>query len=414
MVNFSLNVFTQYCLSQEKVFTFRSGVSSIEMYIKYTVAFLLLLIITLLTLFLNLAAILTFLSSNRLRSSVCYFLIFVQSILDLVLGTLTMMLTFWQNFQAVFMLEFNCMLYHVERMVHYVLIGSSVSVLSCMNIERFLGIVYPMHHRTEVTKTRLLAFVLTGCFLSLLICTISNLIESTSMLRELFASVCLLHFIGTVIVYVKIYFMGRKSLSRKGGLKLRHHRITPMINKGQDLTNKSSTPVEYTNENSSQVKKTTSKSEDFEDKNLSYRPASLITSKARSSSKRQEDGRRNRVCKFFHRKNCEIDEHELMSNYTSQVEACARKNLLHNIKLANSCRLVVIFSLMTFALPPLIIGLQPIHLGQHFKEVALLCNVIYFSNSFMNCVIFFWRVAILKNEAKLFFRRLWLTLSNKK
>ena len=134
-----------------------------------------LLIITLLTLFLNLAAILTFLSSNRLRNSVCYFLIFLQSIVDLIFGTLTMMLTFWQNFQAVFMLDFNCTLFYVERMVHYVFIGSSVSVLSCMNIERFLGIVYPMHHRTEVTKTRLTAYVFTGCFLSFLLCTTVNL-----------------------------------------------------------------------------------------------------------------------------------------------------------------------------------------------------------------------------------------------
>ena len=136
-MNISLNESTHVCYIQNGVYPIRSSVSSVELIVNYVAAFLVLLLFVLLTLFLNLTAILTFLSSNRLGNSVCFFLIFFQSIIDVSLGTSMMVLRFWQILPAFLNINVNCKVFQIQWIVRFMFFGSSVSVLSRINIERF-------------------------------------------------------------------------------------------------------------------------------------------------------------------------------------------------------------------------------------------------------------------------------------
>lgn len=240
-----------------------------------------------------------------------------------------------------------------------------------------------------------------------------------------------MHFIGTVVVYVKIYFTARKSLPHKYGAKIGTGQKTlPIIIVGNGVTSEVSAFQKFTSKNSPEIEKIvcnrrkanfnfemktnhsavevndTRMSDDYENRNVSHQPTSS------NGSPNKKDGKRSGDSNVYPR-NQTTDGVETSQYYSSQAEYCARKNLLHNIKLANSCRLVVIISLISFATPIIVVGVRPIDLGQHFIEVASWCNLFYFSNSFLNCIIFFWRVAILKNEAKAFLKRVWLTIARK-
>lgn len=287
-----------------------------------------------------------------------------------------------------------------------------------------------MHHQTKVTKTKLLFDILIGCFLSLLMRAISNLIESLSLLRDFFGYVTIVHFIGTVVVYVKIYFVARKSIPR-GGAKMRN-KITPMPTQENNSTNEASTSRQFTTKSSPKLNKQRSDREEanenfvmktnliavksqksgnlnkFEDENRLHKPSS-----SKLNPKCKNDGKRSRVSNLIS-KSSTMDALKLSEHNSLQVEICARKNLLHNIKLANSCRLVVIFSLLSFVTPTILVGLRPIDLGQHFIEVVVSCNLFFFSNSFLNGLIFFWRVGVLRNEAKIFLKKILFTILRKK
>ena len=132
-----------------------------------------------------------------------------------------------------------------------------------------------------------------------------------------------------------------------------------------------------------------------------------------TSSSSPNEGNQRIFSKRLMPKNIRKVAPELITNCSSQVEACARKILQHNIKLAKSCCLVVVTSTTSFAAPIILVGMQQVNFGENIIEAGLWCNIFYVSNSFMNCLIFFWKVAILRKEAKYFLKRLWLTILRK-
>ena len=71
-----------------------------------------------------------------------------------------------------------------------------------------------------------------------------------------------------------------------------------------------------------------------------------------------------------------MDAPELFQYCTSQIEACARENVLYSIKIAKSYRLVVIYSLISFGILAIVIGVEPYDLGQLLEEVVF--GAIYF------------------------------------
>ncbi len=123
-------------------------------YINYAVGCALNVLLTISGIFLNSLVIIAYWKSPQLRRKGSYFLIMLLSINDLVVGvlgnanhTLTLALTLNGNPK--------CILYILVDLLAFPSAAISFMTLFVLNIERYLSIVYPIYHRTKVTKSKL-------------------------------------------------------------------------------------------------------------------------------------------------------------------------------------------------------------------------------------------------------------------
>jgi hypothetical protein len=108
---------------------------------------------------LNTLVIVCLLKSSRLRKKLCNFMILVLSCLDLVTvitshPVLVLQLVLWLNERHDLAAKMNIYLHFT-----CVFLGFSLLALLVMNIERYLGVYYPIFHRTSVTRRRLLTLL---------------------------------------------------------------------------------------------------------------------------------------------------------------------------------------------------------------------------------------------------------------
>ena len=159
---------------------------------------------------------------------------------------------------------------------------------------------------------------------------VANLIESISILRNYFAYICILHFIRTVIVYVKIYVTARKSI-------LQIDKMFSII--FQEESNEASTTQEIISKSSSHIEKQRcNKRNTGEIISVKINEAAVtmgetssefinknIPRKGSSSSKYKNNGKTNGVFNHLQRNNRGMDGRELSQYCTLQIEACALK-----------------------------------------------------------------------------------------
>ena len=108
---------------------------------------------------LNTLVIVSLLKSSQLRKKLCNFMIMVLSCLDLVTvitshPVLVLQLVLWLNERHDLAAKMNIYLHFT-----CVFLGFSLLALLVMNIERYLGVYYPIFHRTSVTRRRLLTLL---------------------------------------------------------------------------------------------------------------------------------------------------------------------------------------------------------------------------------------------------------------
>ena len=106
---------------------------------------------------LNSVVVLTFWKSTQLRKKVCHCLIVVLSCCDLITVLLGIQGFF---FRLMFLLteKYNLLApIKIYERLGTLLVAISMVALLLMSIERYLGVYYPIFHRTSVTRSRLLA-----------------------------------------------------------------------------------------------------------------------------------------------------------------------------------------------------------------------------------------------------------------
>ena len=169
--------------------------------------------VSLLTLFLNLATIVTFRSSNHLQKKLCLFLIFIQSFNDLGIGLIVSPL--YSILLASELLgSTNCKVYYAFYILFLTTAVFSLIILSAMNVERYTSIVHPVYHRNKVTKKKLLVYIFSMSSLYVCVSFASYMVGVGDILGTFSGSMFLLHFVTTVCIYVKIFLVAKAQIKK--------------------------------------------------------------------------------------------------------------------------------------------------------------------------------------------------------
>ena len=159
------------------------------------------------TISLNGISVITIGKSSQLKSKVCYFVILLQSIVDLGVGLISLPL-FIYCLMSPFQKIRNCTLIFLAFRTSFLPLGLSVSTLSAMTMERYVGVQHPFQYQTKITKKRILIYVCgTGLLLFSLLAY--SLRDAKPLFIYLSGSIFVL-FVFTGLVYTKIYRVIRK------------------------------------------------------------------------------------------------------------------------------------------------------------------------------------------------------------
>ena len=146
------------------------------------------------TVCLNSVTILTFWKSSQLRSKVSYFLILVQSCIDLGVGAIGSSLFTLGLLDEIRRTE-NCWLKFARGQATVFLTIVSMTTLSAMNMERYFRVVHPFFHRDKVTRNRLLVYVILLSSLVVIFFSLSFAFKGT------------LRFFGIVVIFIYLSSM---------------------------------------------------------------------------------------------------------------------------------------------------------------------------------------------------------------
>ena len=159
------------------------------------------------TIFLNLLSVITIRKSSQLKNKLCYFVILMQSLVDLAVGAFSIPL-------FIFILALPLLkIYHC--LAHSLLLSClllpptlSIAILSTMTIERYIGVLHPYSYPNLLTKRRMLKYVGVWClvYLGISILSLHRVRESEIII----STILLLHFLFILFAYTRIYIVVRR------------------------------------------------------------------------------------------------------------------------------------------------------------------------------------------------------------
>ena len=159
------------------------------------------------TITLNGISVITIRKSSQLKSKVCYFVILLQSVVDLAVGLMGIPL-FIHYLLVPFLDNVDCILIIVGLRITQLTCALSVVTLSALTLERYIGVVHPYYYETNVTKKRILAYVCGGIVVLVLPCTYS--FQNRAIARSVVMGIKVVFFVFTVFVYARIYVIIRR------------------------------------------------------------------------------------------------------------------------------------------------------------------------------------------------------------
>ena len=132
------------------------------------------------TLLLNGVSVITILKSLALRSKPCYFIILLQSIFDLAVGTVGIPSFIFLLASAIGGIS-NCLAVSLATRLMLAPIGVSTIIATAMTIERYIAILHPYTYKNQVTIKRILVSVGSSCVVDIslmnVIVAVQNLVR---------------------------------------------------------------------------------------------------------------------------------------------------------------------------------------------------------------------------------------------
>ena len=162
------------------------------------------------TILLNAVAIITIAKSSQLKSKPCYFIILVQSVIDLAVGVFSIPLLIFFLASGIGGTT-NCVAATLAFKSTLLPTVTSCIALSALTLERYIAILHPYAYSTQVTKKRLLIFV--GCGAGVAISLLVLALYQPKLYYICVITVAMIIFIFTAFAYRKICLVVKK-LSR--------------------------------------------------------------------------------------------------------------------------------------------------------------------------------------------------------
>ena len=156
------------------------------------------------TVLLNSISVLTIWKSSYLKAKVCYFLILIQSIVDIAVGVITV--PAYIAFAALELRDIgSCVHFVVLQTLAYIPATTSFMTICFISLERYLSILHPVLHRSYVTNNRMLTCVICAIVWSTV--TGPALTIFSEKLHEALNAVVLLGVLAfNTFAYTRIYF----------------------------------------------------------------------------------------------------------------------------------------------------------------------------------------------------------------
>ena len=160
------------------------------------------------TVLLNAVAIITILNSSQLIKKPCYYIILIQSVIDLGVGIFGIPLFHVYLASGIGEVS-DCIVASLALISTFLPYGASIVTLSALIMERYIAILHPYAYRAHVTKRRLLIYVGVGAVVMLSV-TILGQFFNPRLLQTFGIVLEALLFVLTAFVYTRIYLVVRK------------------------------------------------------------------------------------------------------------------------------------------------------------------------------------------------------------
>ena len=131
----------------------------------------------------------------------------IQSAADLGVGCFTIPIVTC-FLVAPFMRVDQCVSLHFIYQIGYVPTGISIVTLSVISMERYIGVVHPYSYESQVTKRRILTYIVGGTLVHLLVSILS--VPIPEIVPIFMATILITFFIFTAFVYSRIYLVMKR------------------------------------------------------------------------------------------------------------------------------------------------------------------------------------------------------------
>jgi hypothetical protein len=165
-------------------------------------------VLTVSTILLNAVAIITIQKAPKLKDKLCFFVILIQSVVDLGVGCIVIPTVSVFLLQPFINIHDVCISILLARSTA-ILPGLSIVTLSALTMERYLSVLHPCFHRTRLKKKGIVIFVV-GAALALLSLVAASIFVEGEIIKYISILILATFLIFVVFAYTRIYLVIRK------------------------------------------------------------------------------------------------------------------------------------------------------------------------------------------------------------
>ena len=176
----------------------------------YAVMFAVNIILIIPTVLLNGASVIAILKCSKLNTKVYFFLVLVQSIIDLTVGLLGLPLLVVVLATELFG-SVNCVVSVVAKKIMLLPSSFAIGTLIALTFERYMGLIHPFSYEAKVTREKMLTFILLYVASMLISCAAS--LEISELCTMVGVAFVIFFIVFSSVAYTRMFLAVRK-LSR--------------------------------------------------------------------------------------------------------------------------------------------------------------------------------------------------------